>query len=162
MTDTRVADVLTALYDLFVAEAYLAAEVTAGRLKIFDGPPAVDFEADSMLVVGGLPIVDDESETSVSWEWGSLGRSGQFADIDEVIDVPCGVSTVLGNSRDIRTARTSAITIYAKAASAIRASTLSLDVVMWCTTAVSAIKQTQTPTGAECLVAFTARVRTRI
>jgi len=162
MTDTRVADVLNALYDLIAAETSIATAVTAGTLTLSDGPPTVDWSGASMLVVGGVPVVDDESETSVSWDWGSLGRSGQFADIDEWIDVPCGISSKSGNSRDMRTLRGVAIGHYAKAASAIRASTLSLDVVMWCTCAVSAIKQLQTGSGAECIVAFTARVYTRI
>lgn len=164
MTDTRVADILDAIYDLFAANTYLAAEVTAERLKIFDGPPTVDWSAASMLCIGGLPIEDDESATEVNLNWGSLGRSGQYADVDENIAVPCGITTKLGDSTPagMRAARRTAITLYAKAASALRDSTLGIDVVMWCFSGVTGIRQAQTPSGSECFVAFTALVRTRI
>lgn len=164
MTDTRAADILDALYDLLAAESTLAAAVTAGTLRIFDGPPTTDYSAASMLCIGGLPVTDDESETAVSLDWGSLGRSGQYADVDEHITVPCGVTTLLGDATPagMRLARRTAINIYAKAASAIRASTLGIDVVMWCICGVTGIRQAQTESGSECLVTFTALVRTRI
>lgn len=163
MTETRVADVLDALYDLVVAEPTIAAAITAETLKAFDGPPTTDFSADTMLVIGGAPFADEveSPETSVSWDWAAMGRSGEFADIAEWIDVPCTIQT-RGGSADMRTIRRTAITFYAKAAAAIRASTLSIGEVMWCTCAVSSIRQEQTNTGAECLVTFVARVRTQI
>lgn len=165
MTDTRVADILDALYDLWAADATLAAMVTAETLKISDGPPTIDFSARDMLVVGGLPVEDDEeSTTDISVTWGSLGRSGGYADVDETITVPCGVASLLGDSTPagMRAARRNAINVYAAAASALRDSTLGIDVVMWCLSGVSGIRQRQTQTGAECLIAFTATVRTRI
>lgn len=165
MTDTRVADILDALYDLWAGNATLAAMVTAGTLKISDGPPTIDFSARDMLVVGGLPIEDDEeSTTDVGLNWGSLGHSGQYADVDENIAVPCGVASVLGDSTPagMRLARRNAINVYAAASSALRDSTLGIDVVMWCLSGVTAIRQRQTQSGAECLIAFTALVRTRI
>lgn len=165
MTDTIVADVLDKLYDTWVADATLAAMVTSKRLRIFDGPAATDFAADSMLVVGALPVVDDESETSVAWEWASLGVSGAFAEIDEVIQVPCGVASRRGSNDSgatIRAIRRSAISVYAAASSALRGSQLTLPQVMWCMSNVSSIKQLQTADGPECLVAFTAYVRTLI
>lgn len=164
MTDTRVADILDGIYDLFAANATLAAKVTAEQLKIFDGPPTVDFSAPTMLVVGGLPVEDDESMTEVAVNWGSLGRSGQYADVDENIAVPCGIASKIGDSNPagMRAARRAAIDVYAAAASALRASTLSIDVVMWCFSGVTSIRQLQTPSGAECLITFTALVRTRI
>lgn len=163
MTDTRVADILDALHDLWAADTTLAAMVNAETLKIFDGPPTVDFSAPSMLVVGGLPVEDDEeSQTEAALNWGSLGRSGQYADVDENISVPCGIATLLGNSGDMRACRRTAINVYAAAASALRASTLGIDVVMWCLSGVTGIRQRQTQNGAECLITFTALVRTRI
>lgn len=163
MTDTRVADVLDALYDLIIAQTDIAAAITAGTLKAYDGPPTTDFSAGTMVVIGGTPSADDieTPETSVSWDWATLGRSGAFADIAEWIDVPCAVQT-RGGSTDMRTLRRTAITFYARAATAIRGSTLSIGEVMWCTCAVSSIRQEQTQTGAECLVNFVARVRTQI
>lgn len=161
MTDTRVADVLDALYDLIIAESTIAAAITAQTLKVFDGPPSIDWSGDSLMVIGGRPYVDDEAETSVTWDWGSLGVSGAMADVDEMIDIPCGVGSLAGRN-DMRTLRRTAIGFYAKAASAVRASTLGIDQVMWCTTAVSGIKQQQTQSGAECFVDFLVRVRTRI
>lgn len=162
MSDTRVADVLDELYDLLVAEPVIAAAIAAGTLAVFDGSPINDFSALTMLVVGGIPMVDESAEISVSWDWGSLGRSGEFADIDEWIDVPCAVKTVDGDAAAIRTARRTAITFYAKAASAIRGTTLGIGQVMWCTCAVASITQEQTDDGAEVTVSFIARIRTRI
>lgn len=162
MSLTRVADVLDKLYDLFVADATLAAAVTAQTLRIYDGPPITDLSAPSVLCVGAQPSVDEEVGTSVTWEWSSSGTSGHFADIAELIDVPCGIYHLTGDSNDMRAARRAAIGLYAAAAEAVRASTLNIDVVMWCTTAVSSIVQTQTTKGAEVLIRFTARVRTQI
>lgn len=164
MTDTRLADILDAVYDLFAAETTLAALVANGALKIFDGPPTIDFSATSMLVVGGRPVQDDESETTATLDWATLGVSGQYADIDEWVFIPCGVATVGGDSTSLgmRATRRTAITIYAKAASALRASTLSIDVVMWCIPQASSLKQQQTQSGSECFIDFTAAVRTRI
>lgn len=163
MTDTRVADVLDALFDLFAADPDIADAVAAGTLTIFDGPPAIDFSGNSMLVVGGSVEVDAEgAETSVSWDWSAMGQSGATADIAEWIDVPCAVSTIDGDATAMRAARRTAIDIFAKAASAARASTLSIGAVMWCTCAVSGIRQLQTEDGAECLINFVVRVRAQI
>lgn len=162
MSDTRIADILDALYDVVVAQTDIAAAIAAKTLRAFDGPPAVDFSAGTMLVIGGAVNIDDEPQTEVTWEWGSLGVSGTFADVDEQIDIPCGISTKAGNSQAMRTLRRTAIGFYANAAAAIRGTTLSIPQVMWCTPAVSAIQQLQTQSGAECIVSFIARVRTRI
>lgn len=164
MSETRIADILDGLYDLFAAEATLAAMVTANTLKIFDGPADIEFSAPAMLVVGGQPIVEDESETTATWDWASLGRSGQYADIDEWVFVPCGIATVTGDSTNaaMRVTRRNAINIYAKAAAAARASNLDIDVVMWMITQTSAIRQQKTQSGYECFVNFTVAVRTRI
>lgn len=166
MSDTIVADVLDKMYDLFAANSTLAALVTANRLRIFDGPSDVDWASESMLVVGGRPIVDDtETATSVEWDWATLGVDGAHAEIDEIIQVPCGIGAMRGiNTTDstIRQVRRSAISIYAAAASALRGSTLSLGQVMWCTCNVSSIRQFQGTSGPECLIDFTAYVRTRI
>lgn len=164
MTDTRIADILDALYDLLAAETTLAAMVVAETLKISDGPLTIDNSASSVLVVGGRPVQDDESDTTAQWDWATLGRSGQYADIAEWVFVPCGVATVGGDASTtgMRAARRTAIEIYAKAASAIRASTLSIDVVMWCLPQLTAIRQQQTQDGAECFVDFTAAIRTQI
>jgi hypothetical protein len=166
MSDTIVADVLDGVYDLFVADATLAALVTAKRLRTFDGPPNSDWAADSMLIVGGRVQVDDEdSTTEVAWDWASMGVSGAISEVDETIAIPCGVAAKRGsNSTDatMRQVRRSAINIYAACGSALRGSTLSLPRVMWCTSNVSSIRQWQTTDGPECFVEFIAFVRTRI
>lgn len=165
MTDTRLADVLDALYDLAAANATLAAAVTAETLKIADGPPAVDFSAPTLLFIGGLPTADDESSvTEVQLDWATLGRSGAYADVDETIVVPCGVSTVVGDPTPagMRAARRTAIGIYAAYASAVRASTLGIDVVMWCIANASGVAQRKTSSGSECLITFSVLVRTHI
>lgn len=164
MSDTRIADILDALYDLLAAETTLAAAVTADTLRISDGPVVTDWSGPSLLVVGGRPIQDDDSETTATWDWASLGRSGTYADITEWVFVPCGVSTVLGDATPagVRLARRTAITLYAKAAAAIRGTTLGIDVVMWCICQTTAIKQQQTADGSEVFVDFTAAIRTQI
>lgn len=166
MSDTIVADVLDGVYDLFAANATIAALVAASRLRTFDGPPTTDWAADSMLVVGGRVQVDDEdSATDVVWDWASMGVSGAVSEVDEMINIPCGVAAKRGSSSSdvtIRQVRRSAINIYAACASALRGSTLSLPRVMWCTSNVSSIRQWQSTEGPECLLDFTAFVRTRI
>lgn len=166
MSATIVADVLDEIYDLFVAETTLAGLVTAKRLRIFDGPPATDWAADSMLSVGGRIEVDDEdSATEITWDWSAMGVSGAAADVDETIAVPCGVAAKRGsNSPDatMRDVRRSAINIYAAAGLALRGSTLGLAQVLWCTSNVSRVRQWQTSDGPECFVEFIAFVRTRI
>lgn len=163
MSDTRLADILDALHDLLIAEAYIAAEIAAERLKAFDGPPTTDFSAGSMLCTGATPTVDDEvSSTTVEWDWGSLGVSGQFADVDEWVRIPCGITAQIGDSTQMRAVRRTAINIYAKAAAAIRNSTLSIPQVMWCVPSPGDLTQLQTPSGAEVLLSFTANIRTRI
>lgn len=164
MTDTRVADVLDELYDLWAADTFIAAEVAADRLRIFDGPPEITFEADSMLVVGGSVLAEDTEEpaTEVVWDWASMGVDGAHAEIDETILVPCQVSTINGDATAMRDARRTAITIFAAAAAAARNSTLGIPQVMWCTCSVSSIRQLQTESGAECVITFIVRVQTRI
>lgn len=166
MSDTIVADVLDGVYDLLVADSTIAALVTAKRLRTFDGPPTVDFAADSMLVIGGKPIVDDtDNPTEVQWDWATLGVDGAHAEVDQPILIPCGIAAARGsNTSDatMRQVRRSAINIYAACASAVRASTLSLSRVMWCTSGVSSIRQLQTGSGPECFIDFTILVQTRI
>ncbi len=163
MTDTRVADVLDGLYDLWAAEPTLAAAAAAGTLAMFDGPPTIDFSADIMLVVGGSAEVDDDSaETAVSWDWSAMGRDGAHADIEEWIEIPCAVASIDGDATAMRAARRAAIEVYATAADAARGSTLGVDQVLWCICAVSGIRQLQTTDGAECLIKFAVRVRTQI
>lgn len=163
MSDTRLADILDGLYDLFAADATLAPLVTANTLRIFDGPPSTDYAAPAMLVVGGdVDPVDEDTTTQVQWDWATLGVDGAHASVDEVINVPCAIATVDGGVENMRTARRQAITIYAAAAAAVRGTTLGIDVVMWCIAGVSAIRQLQTASGAECLIRFDVHVRTRI
>jgi len=166
MSDTIVADVLDGVYDLFVADSTISTLVAAGKLRTFDGPPTTDWAAGSMLVVGGRVLVDDEeSLTEVSWDWASMGVSGAVSEVDETIAIPCGIATMRSSANTdvtMRQIRRSAINIYAACGSALRGSTLSLGRVMWCTSNVSAIHQMQTASGPECLIDFTAFVRTRI
>jgi hypothetical protein len=166
MSDTIVADVLDKIYDLFAANSTLATLVAAQRLRIFDGPSDIDWASESMLVVGGRPIVDDtDSPTEVVWEWATLGVDGTHAEIDETITVPCGIGSMRGintTNSTMRDVRRTAIGIYAASASALRGSTLTLGQVMWCTANVSSIRQLQSTAGPECLIDFTAFIRTRI
>jgi hypothetical protein len=161
MSDSVVFDALDALYDKFVADATLAAMVTAQTLKIFDGPPTVDFSAPSILVVGARPIVDDDSATTVEWDWGTLGVSGTLAEVDETHEIPCGISSRDGNN-DMRTCRHTARDIWKAAAAVVRGTTLSIPQVMWCIPQVASIRQLHGASGSDVVVSFTAHVRTRI
>lgn len=163
MSDTLLADVVDALYDQLIAETFIAAQIAAQALRTFDGPPNGDMSPGSILSIGAQPTVDGEDvSTTVEWDWGSLGVSGQHADIDEWIRVPCGLHTIGGNSDGMRQVRRTAISLYAKAAAYIRGTTLSLPRVMWCIPQPGALTQFQSPQGAEVILAFTANVRTRI
>lgn len=161
MSLTVVSDILDGLYDTLVADATIAAAVTAQTLKCYDGPSPTDFSAPSMLTVGARPLVDDLSPTSTTWDWSSLGVSGALAEIDERIVIPLGVSTRDGN-KDMRTARHTAFGLYAAAAAVIR--TNPLGVTRWVSgiTQTDAVLQFQGATGADCHIYFTAHIWTRI
>lgn len=160
MSESIWADVLDKMYDLVIAEAYIAAEITAGRLKVFDGP-ALDFSAKTMMTIGALPLVEDESETTSDWNWAAMGRTGANADVDDLFVVPCGIQTKLGEANQ-RTARRVAIDVYAKAAAFYRNTTLNLGAVMWLIPRLASLKQPYTTDGAECLITFGVHVTTRI
>lgn len=161
MSDTRLADILDALYDKLILESTLAAAIAAGDLTITDGPPITDFSSDSLLVVGGIPEQDNDPETTSTWDWSTLGRSGTYADIAEWIDIPLAVTSLSGDA-NVRTARRTAIGYYAKAAALIRGDWSGIDVVMWSICGPALLKQRQTADGAEVLLTFIARVRTQI
>jgi len=158
---TVISDALDALYDKFVVDATLAAMVTAQTLKIFDGPGTTDFSGSSILTVGAQPVVEDESVTTVEWDWATLGVSGTAAEVDETYEIPCGISTRDGNN-DMRACRHTAFDIYEAAAAVVRGTTLSVPQVMWCIPQVAAVRQRHGPSGSDCTVLFTAHVRTRI
>jgi hypothetical protein len=161
MSDSVAFDVLDALYDKFAADATLAAMVTAQTLQIFDGPGIITFSSGSILSVGAQPVVDDESTTAVSWDWATLGASGTLAEVDETLEVPCGISTKSGD-QDFRATRATAESIWKAAAAVVRGTTLSIPQVMWCIPQLTAIKQLAGQNGTDVLVLFTAHVRTRI
>lgn len=162
MSETIWADVLDKMHDLVIAESYIAAEITAERLKVFDGPPINDFSEDTILTIGGLPIqTEAEPETTSDWNWAAMGRDGANADVDDMFSVPCGIHTVLGKA-DVRAARRTAIDVYAKAAAFYRNTTLTLGPVMWLIPQMASLRQSYTADGAECLITFFVHVRTRI
>ncbi len=162
MSATIWADVLDKMYDLVIEEPYIAAEVAAERLKVFDGPSVSDFSARTMMTIGALPVEEDESETTSTWDWSSLGRDGANADVDDALSVPCGISTRLGDSADLRRARRVAINVFDKASAFYRGTTLNLPAVMWCIPQMSSLSQLYTQSGSECMITFLVHVRTRI
>lgn len=161
MSDTIWADVLDKMYDLAIEDPYIAAEVAAERLRVFDGPSVSDFSARTMLTIGGLPIEDDESDISSNWDWSSLGRDGANADVDDQLLVPCGISTRVGDA-SVRIARRVAINVFKATAAFYRGTTLDLPAVMWCIPQMASLRQIYTQSGAECLITFFVHVRTRI
>lgn len=162
MSESIWADVLDKMYDLVIAETYIAAEIAAERLKAFDGPAINDFSAPTMMTIGGWPVQTDvEPETTSEWNWAAMGVSGTLADVDDAFSVPCGIQTFLGESNQ-RTARRTAINVFAKAAALYRGTTLTLGQVMWCTPQLNSLRQQNTADGAECLITFSVHVRTRI
>lgn len=162
MSESIWADVLDKMHDLVIAETYIAAEIAAERLKVFDGPPVNQFNGNTIFTIGGLPVqTEGEPETTSAWDWSSMGVSGTQADVDDAFSVPCGIHTVLGEA-SLRTARRTAITVYAKAAAFYRGSTLTLGPVMWLIPQMAGLRQSYTADGAECLITFNVHVRTRI
>jgi hypothetical protein len=161
VSDTVITTVLNNLYDQIIAEAFIAAEITAERLKTFDGSAINDFSAPSMMTIGGLPITDDLAEISSEWDWATLGVDGTNAQVDDVWHIPCGIHTFLGEA-NLRTARTTALALFTHAMSFIRGTTLGIPQVMWCMPQLATIRQSQTADGAEVLIAFSAHVQTRI
>ncbi len=161
MSESIWADVLDELFDAIIAETFIAAEIAAERLTVFDGPSVTDFSGASIMTIGALPEQEDESLTSSEWNWASMGATGANADIDDAFSVPCGIHTILGDN-NLRTTRRTAITLYAKVAALVRNSNLGLGAVMWCIPQVASLKQSPTADGSECLLFFNIHVRTRI
>lgn len=162
MSESIWADVLDELYDTIVADSWFATEITAERLAVVDGAIVTDFSGPSLLTIGVHPEHEDESATVVSeWNWASMGATGAMADVDDAFSIPCGISTVLGDN-DLRAARRTAITIFAKVAALVRNSNLGLSGVMWCIPQVASLRQLPTADGSECEISFNIHVRTRI
>jgi hypothetical protein len=163
VTATIWADVLDKLYDLTVAESFIAEEIAAQRLFVSDGPLINDFAGRSILVIGGIPVDDDESEVTSEWTWATMGRSGTNADVDDRFLVPCGISTVIGQN-DLRSARRITIGIFSAVAQLMRSDAMSaqLPQVMWCIPQITSLKQLSTGDGSECSLTFGIHVLTRI
>lgn len=161
MSLTVIANAMDALYDVLVLDATLAASVTAGTLKIWDGPAFGDFSEQSILTVGAQPIVDADNATSVDWQWATMGVDGTNAQVDEAYDIPCGISTASGGT-NMRTTRRTAFNLYEAAAAVIRGTTLSIPQVLWGIPQVTSVRYIQGESGSDCLVLFTAHFRTRI
>lgn len=163
MSDTLLADVVDALYEQLIAVPDIADLIAAKQLRAFDGPLIGDASTGTILSVGSQPSFDGEdTSTTVEWDWATLGISGQFADVDEWIRVPCGIHSIGGNSAGMRDVRRTAIGVYAAAATFIRGTTLGIPRVMWCIPQPGSLTLFQTPRGAEVVLGFTANVRTRI
>lgn len=167
MSETIWADVLDKMYDLVIAETYIAAEIAAERLKVFDGPPVNQYDEDTILTIGGLPVqTEGEPETTSEWNWAAMGVNGTLADVDDAFSVPCGIHTVLGEA-NLRTARRAAIAVFAKVAALYRGPALSVALagighVLWSIPQMNSLRQSYTADGAECLIIFSVHVRTRI
>jgi hypothetical protein len=155
------ADVLDELYDFTVAETFLAAEIAAERLYVYDGPIVTTFNGPTLMTIGALPLTEDESQTTSEWQWAALGRDGANADVDDAFSIPVGIHTILG-ANDMRTARRTAITVYAAFAAMVRNTTLGLPGVMWCIPQMASLTQSPTADGSECLITCAVHVRTRI
>jgi hypothetical protein len=154
-------DALDALYDKFAADATLAALVTAQTLKIFDGPALTDYSGPSILVVGARPVVDDDSASMSEWDWATFGVDGATAQVDDTLEIPCGISSRDGNN-DMRACRHTARDIFLAAAAVVRGTTLSIPQVMWCIPQATSVRQFRGASGSDVVVTFTAHVRTRI
>lgn len=162
MSLSVIADVLDALYDGLIAETTIAAKVAAGQLFVSDGPPLSDWSAPSILVVGSGPVQDDDSQSETTSSWATLGVDGTNADVEDILTVPLGVTTLIGDATQMRAARREAFTIYAAAYAYIRGTTLAIPQVMWCQPTGASIALQQTADGAEILLRFSARIVTRI
>lgn len=161
MSDTVIAAALNALYDQGILNTYLAAEIAANRLYVSDGPPISKWDSATILVLGAGPVQDDESETTLESNWSSMAVNGTNADVDEIFQVPCGITTILGES-NMRAARATAFAVYAAYAAFLRGTTLGIPQVMWCYSTIGSVGQRPTADGAEVLIRFNAYIRTRI
>lgn len=172
VADTVTADALDAVYDLFVATTPLSTMIAAQpqTLRAFDGPPAVDWQSPYILVVGGRIEVDaDDPDVVVTWDWET---SGLLAQVGEDVDIPCAVAGVDGNPSNMRALRRTVIGLYAACATAVRLTNATglasgglgpvLGNVMWALPYVSAIRQMQGQSGAECHVLFNVKIKASI
>ncbi len=161
MSDSIWADVLDELYDATVTEAFLAAEIAAQRLYVFDGPIITTFDGATIMTIGSLPIAEQDAPVESEWDWATMGRDGANADVDDAFSVPVGIHTLSGDS-DFRVARRTAITVYTKFAAMVRNTTLGLPGVMWCIPQMASLTMSPTADGAECLITCAVHVRTRV
>jgi len=141
----------------------MAAAISAGTLRTFDGPLTIDWAADSILVVGGSIDADapEGEPQTADWDWHTLGVSGTAAQVDQPIIVPMAIGTRDG-SVSMRTVRRTALTLYAAAAAFIRGTTLGIPQVMWCIPQTTRIRQIPSSSGSDCIIDFAAMIKTII
>jgi hypothetical protein len=161
MSNSVIVSVLNNLYDQAVAVTEVAAAITAGTLRVSDGPAINDFSEQTLMTLGGLPVHEDLAEAASDWNWATLGGSGALADVDEIWHIPCGIHTVIGDGV-FRTTRAIALNLFVPVAQFIRGTTLSIPQVMWCTPSLATVRQSATADGAEVLITFSADIYTRI
>lgn len=165
MSLTVVDALLNKLYDVMIADATIAAGITAETIKVFDGPIMSDFAGPTILTIGARPVVDDESVTQVDRDWNTMGVNATTAQIKEMYEIPCGISTRDANS-NMRTCRGTAFGWYATASAVIRAiDTLispTIPQVMWGQPQMASIRQLRGQNGCDVVVNFNAVVITVI
>jgi hypothetical protein len=149
---------VTALVSTWRADTTLAALVTAGTLRIFDGPAVDDRTAPIELWVGARGDDDDDAVRLAEYDWETLGQAGL---VTEVVEVDCLIWAADGTT-DIPAQRANCQTVFDAAAGAVRGGNLGLAPVMWCLARPGVAHPAQTEDGAEMVLPFTVVVRSQL
>lgn len=149
---------VTTLVSTWRADTTLAALVTAGTLRIFDGPAVDDRTSLVELWVGARGDDEDDAVRLDTYDWETLGQAGL---ITEVVQVDCVIWAADGTT-DIATLRANCQTVFDAAAGAVRGGNLGLAQVMWCLARPGVAHAAQTEDGAEVLWPFTVQIRSQL
>lgn len=157
---TLAADVLDALVSTWRADSTLAGYVTAGRLRIYDGPPVDDRAAEIELWVGATGLEPDEAVVTGGQAYATFGTADER---DEQLAIANAV-WVANGTNDIATARRAAIDVFNAAVTAVTGSDLGLgNEVYDATTVVSwQLRQGQWTSGVGAVLAFVVQVQGQV
>lgn len=157
---TLAADVLDALVTTWGADATLGTYVTAGRLRIYDGPPVDDRAAEIELWVGATGLEPDEAVVTGTQAFATQGTTD---DVDETLSIACAI-WVANGTNDIKTARRTAIDVFNAAVTAVQGSDLGLGNEVYDATQVVSwqLRQGQWTSGVGAVLAFVVQVEGQV
>lgn len=163
MNQTLIPQVLDGL----VAACRADTTLTGLKCQVFDGPYLVDLTSDTLLVVGGTGLDDDEDTSARSDQsWAHANTIER----DETITVQCAAWAGSGDT-DMRPRRDRAAAVVARVSDIVRSESdnptdgavLGVPGVLWAELAsVDSLRQVQTELGATAVFTFTVSFRCRI